>query len=141
MQRRGFPVKREVQDRKRGHKLKFVASKIYFFIMTQWAWASAFTDSKIEHPQPYQLSYSWKFQVIGESLVNITVRYSFYCIGEPEFYLGFFVCWGVVPKKFWGHAAARKFFLGLQGGPRGMLSQKILSGLAEIAFLDISNLH
>ena len=46
-------------------------------------------------------------------------------------------------KMFWNHAAVRKIFLGLLEGSGGMLPRKIFKrfGLAEIAFLDISNLH
>ena len=48
-------------------------------------------------------------------------------------------------KKFLSLAAARKKFFRPSRGSGGMLPQKSLkvycSGLAEIAFLDISNLH
>ena len=38
-------------------------------------------------------------------------------------------------KNIWSHAAARKFFFGLLGGLKNQCS-----GLAEIAFMDVSDL-
>ena len=58
---------------------------------------------------------------------------------EPGFYPGFLFGGEIDPKKnFWSQAAARKIFLGLLGG---VYFEKIVFRIAEIAFLNISNLH
>ena len=69
------------------------------------------------------------------------------CVTYPGLCLGFFVLGvgGVDPKKIFGATQRGEKLFRACRGSGGMLLRKILkswcSGLAEIAFLDISNLH
>ena len=65
---------------------------------------------------------------------------------DSGFHLGFFVWRGVDPKKFLEPRRSEKKFFRSSRGVRGhapleKFEKKYCSGLAEISFLDISNLH
>ena len=92
-----------------------------------------------------RLCHKFHFCHFQMKISRIDEEKELYCV-NPGLCLGF-LFWGLgesIPKNFRSHAAARKNFLGLVG-VQGHTLLKILkrycSGLAEIAFLDISNLH
>ena len=98
----------------------------------------------IENHEPFESLTKNCLQLDKNKSIVSEISISVVRILSRIFYLG--EGGGVDPKKhFWSHAAERQNVLGFLGGSGAMLARKILkrqcSGLAEIAFLDIGNLH